>query len=109
LLRNRGLGPRAEAVMQAAPDCVVIGVIAPYFVSSRPADLAALAVTVMAAARLLILATVAIAVAAAGLFRHVIRRDLRIESQPFIGWFAPLAAIRMRGRLARALGTSIAI
>ena len=72
LLRNRTLGLRARAVMAAAPGCVLIAVIAPHFVSPRPADLIALAVTVAAAARLPMLATVAIAVVSAGLSRHVL-------------------------------------
>ena len=72
LLRNRTLGLRARAVMTAAPGCVLIAVIAPHFVSPRPADLIALAVTVAAAARLPMLATVAIAVVSAGLLRHVL-------------------------------------
>ena len=72
LLRNRTLGLRARAVMAAAPGCVLIAVIAPHFVSPRPADLIALAVTVAAAARLPMLATVAIAVVSAGLLRHVL-------------------------------------
>ncbi|WP_341869608.1 AzlD family protein [Pseudomonas aegrilactucae] len=39
LLRNRHLSPRARAVMQSAPGCVLISVIAPYFVSSHPEQL----------------------------------------------------------------------
>ncbi len=72
LLRNRRLGRRAASVMQAAPGCVLIAVIAPWFVSPRPADLAALAVTVLAATRLPMLATVAIAMAATVAFRHLL-------------------------------------
>ncbi len=72
LLRNRTLGLRARAVMAAAPGSVLIAVIAPHFVSPRPADLVALAVTVVAAARLPMLATVAIAVVSAGLLRHLL-------------------------------------
>jgi uncharacterized membrane protein len=72
LLRNRSLGPRAKAALDAAPGCVLIAVIAPYFVSPRPADLIALAVTVIAATRLPMLPTVVIGVCAAGLLRHVI-------------------------------------
>ena len=72
LLRNRTLGLRARAVMAAAPGCVLIAVIAPHFVSPRPADLIALAVTVVAAARLPMLATVAIAVLSAGVLRHAL-------------------------------------
>ena len=49
---------------------VLISVIAPAFVSDRPADLAALAITVFAATRVSLLPTVVIGVAAAGLFRH---------------------------------------
>ncbi|WP_046869218.1 AzlD family protein [Microvirga massiliensis] len=71
LLRNRTLGPRATAVMEAAPGCVLIALIAPNFVSRNPADLLALAVTVMAATRLSMLPTILIAVAAAGLLRHL--------------------------------------
>ena len=70
LLRNRTLGTRARAVMAAAPGSVLIAVIAPHFVSPRPADLIALAVTVVAAARLPMLATVATAVVSAGVLRH---------------------------------------
>jgi uncharacterized membrane protein len=69
-LRNRVLRPRATAVMEAVPGCVLISVIAPAFVSDRPADLAALVITVFAATRVSLLPTVVIGVAAAGLFRH---------------------------------------
>lgn len=69
-LRNRTLSPRAAAVMEAAPGCVLISVIAPNFVSERPADLLALAITLVAATRLPMLPTVVIGVASAGLLRH---------------------------------------
>ena len=69
LLRNRTLSPRAQAVMEAAPGCVLISVIAPHFVSSNPADLLALAVTLISATRLSILPTVLISIASAGLLR----------------------------------------
>ena len=72
LLRNRVLGSRAQAVMAAAPGCVLIAVIAPYFVSPRPANLVALALTVAAATRLPMLATIVVAVASVGLLRHVL-------------------------------------
>ncbi len=70
-LRNRILSRRAMAVMEAAPGCVLISVIAPHFVSSRPADLAALAVTLLAAARLSMLPTVIIGISAAGMLRQI--------------------------------------
>ena len=68
-LRNRRLGPRALAVMEAAPGCVLISVIAPVFVSGHPVDLLALAVTVLAATRFSMLPTVLAGVASAGLLR----------------------------------------
>jgi uncharacterized membrane protein len=71
-LRNRVLSPRAQTVMEAAPGCVLIAVIAPNFVSDRPADLIALGVTVVAAIRFSILPTVLIGVAAAALLRLVL-------------------------------------
>lgn len=72
LLRNRTLGPRATAVMEAAPGSVLISVIAPDFVSSHPADLVALAITLAAATRLSMLPTVTIGVVAAGVLRLVL-------------------------------------
>jgi len=72
MLRNRTLSPRATAVMEAAPGCVLISVIAPDFVSDNPADLAALAITVLAATRLSMLPTVIIGIASAGILRHLI-------------------------------------
>ncbi|QKD02441.1 AzlD family protein [Mesorhizobium loti] len=73
VLRNRTLSARATAVMEAAPGCVLISVIAPAFVSRNPADLLALAITFVAATRLSMLPTVLIGVASAGLLRHFIR------------------------------------
>ncbi|RUZ80651.1 AzlD family protein [Mesorhizobium sp. M7A.F.Ca.US.006.01.1.1] len=72
VLRNRTLSARATAVMEAAPGCVLISVIAPAFVSSNPADLLALAITLIAATRFSMLPTVLIGVASAGLLRHFI-------------------------------------
>ncbi|MBZ9872964.1 AzlD family protein [Mesorhizobium sp. BR1-1-9] len=72
VLRNRVLSARATAVMEAAPGCVLISVIAPVFVSKNPADLLALAVTLIAATRFSMLPTVLIGVASAGLLRHII-------------------------------------
>lgn len=71
-LRNRTLSARAVTVMEAAPGCVLIAVIAPSFVSTKPADLVALAITLAAATRLPMLATVTIGVVAAGLLRHLL-------------------------------------
>ena len=70
LLRNRALSPRAMAVLEAVPGCVLISVIAPRFVSDKPAELLALAITLLAAWRLPLLPTVIVSVVATGLLRH---------------------------------------
>jgi uncharacterized membrane protein len=72
LLRKRTLSQRATAVMEATPGCVLISVIAPHFVSSRPADLLSLAITLLAATRLSVLPTILIGVVSAGLLRHLL-------------------------------------
>ena len=70
LLRNRHLSPRTLAVLEAVPGCVLISVIAPRFVSDKPADLLALAITLLAAWRLPLLPTVIVSIVATGLLRH---------------------------------------
>ncbi|WP_439213400.1 AzlD family protein [Duffyella gerundensis] len=72
LLRNRHLGPRTRAVMDAAPGCVLITVIAPHFVTGNPADLLALAISLLAAMRLSLLPVVVISVASTALLRHLL-------------------------------------
>lgn len=72
LLHNRTLGARTRAVLEAAPGCVLISVIAPHFVSSHPAELIALGVTVLAASKLPMLATVALGVASLALLNQVV-------------------------------------
>lgn len=71
-LRDRVISPRLQLVMEAAPGCILISVIAPHFVTGHPADLAALAITIFAAARLPMLPTVIIAILAAGLLRQIL-------------------------------------
>lgn len=71
-LRNRKLSPRAMAVLEAVPGCVLISVIAPAFVSPRPADLIALGITVVAALRLSMFNTVVVGVVSAGVLRHLL-------------------------------------
>lgn len=71
-LRNRVLSPRAVTVMEAAPGCVLISVIAPDFASRNPADLLALAITLVAATRFSMLPTVLLGVIAAAAFRWIL-------------------------------------
>jgi len=70
-LRNRKLSPRMVTVLEAAPGCVLISVIAPHFVSRNPADLIALGVTLLAATRYSMLPTVLISVTVAGVLRQI--------------------------------------
>lgn len=73
-LRNRTLSRRAQIVMEAAPGCVLISVIAPYFVSDKPHELIAIALTAAAAAsRLPMLPTVLLGVVSSGLLGHWMR------------------------------------
>ena len=70
VLRRHTLGEKAAIVLEAAPGCVLICVIAPVFATSRPSNLIALGLTVLAATRLPMLPTVAIGVSSAALLRH---------------------------------------
>lgn len=72
MLRNRTLSPRMLTVMNNVPGCVLISVIAPAFVSDKPANLLALTITLLAASRLSILPVVVIGVASTGLLRHLL-------------------------------------
>ncbi len=72
LLRNRELGPRATAVLAAAPGCVLVAVVAPYAASPHPAELAVLIATAVAATRLPMFAVVGLAVAGTALLRHIL-------------------------------------
>ena len=96
-LRNRTLSKRAVTVMEAAPGCVLISVIAPDFVADKPADLAALAITLLAATRLSMLPTVLIGVVSAGLLRYLLgrTRQTHCRAEPTLGCGG---AARPRGR-----------
>jgi len=59
--------PRTNRDGKAAPGCVLIYVIAPYFVSNKPHELIAIALTVLAASRFSMLVTVLIGVGSSGL------------------------------------------
>lgn len=65
------LSKRAMGVLEAAPGCVLISVIAPRFVPDSPVDLAALAITLVAASRYSLLTTVLVAIIVTGGLRAV--------------------------------------
>lgn len=62
VLRSYSPGPHMMVVLESVPGCVLISVIAPAFVSDRPVNLIALAITLLAATRLSILPTVMIGI-----------------------------------------------
>lgn len=72
VLRNRHLSPRARSVMESAPGCVMVSAIAPYFVSSNPAEVIAMIITVGCAMRLSMLPTLVISIASLGVLQVVI-------------------------------------
>lgn len=72
LLRDRTVSPRMAAVMETAPGCVLITVIAPHFVTGKPADMIALAIIILAATRLPLLPVVLLAISSAGILRLIL-------------------------------------
>lgn len=72
LLRNRNMGPQLTQVLNAAPGCVLVAVIAPKFVTGHPADLIALVATIYAASRLSILPVVLFAILLTGALRALL-------------------------------------
>lgn len=72
LLRDRTVSPRIAAVLEIAPGCVLITVIAPHFVTGKLADMIALAITILAATRLPLLTVVLLAIGSAGLLRLIL-------------------------------------
>lgn len=71
LLGGRQLSARMQSVMDTAPGAVLIAVLAPHYATGRPADLAALALTAIAATRLSLLPTVMIGIGSAALLRAI--------------------------------------
>lgn len=69
-LRHRVLSKRAQKVMEAAPGCVLISVIAPYFVSDKPHELIAMALTIWAASRFSMLVTILVGVGTSGILGY---------------------------------------
>ena len=69
LLKNKTLSNKQRRVLEVVPGCVLISVIAPYFVRNNPADLIAIAVALLAASRFSLLPTVAVSMASAAVLR----------------------------------------
>ncbi|MFP8816533.1 AzlD family protein [Acinetobacter johnsonii] len=72
LLKNKNLSNKQRKILEVVPGCVLISVIAPYFVKDNVADLLAIAITLLAASRFSLLPTVVISMLSAALLRTVL-------------------------------------
>ncbi|CAB1214101.1 AzlD family protein [Acinetobacter bouvetii] len=72
LLKNKTLSNKQRKIMEVVPGCVLISVIAPYFVKDNPADMIAIIITLLAASRFSLLPTVIISMLSAALLRAVL-------------------------------------
>jgi uncharacterized membrane protein len=71
LMRNRELGPRMTAALNAVPPAILTAVIAPSVLAAGPADAIAGLITLIAAFRLPLLATIAVGIASVIVLRAV--------------------------------------
>lgn len=69
LLKNKTLNPKQKKILEVVPGCVLISVIAPYFVKDNIADLLAIGITLVAASRFSLLPTVIISMLSAAALR----------------------------------------
>ena len=72
LLKNKTLSNKQRKILEVVPGCVLISVIAPYFVKDNVADLLAITITLIAASRFSLLPTVVISMLSAALLRTVL-------------------------------------
>ena len=72
LLKHKTLSQKQRQILEVVPGCVLISVIAPYFVKDNPADLIAIVITLLAASRFSLLPTVAISMASSACLRLVL-------------------------------------
>lgn len=72
LLKNKTLSNKQRKILEVVPGCVLISVIAPYFVKDNVADLLAIAITLLAASRFSLLPTVVISMLSSALLRTVL-------------------------------------
>ena len=70
--KNKTLSAKHKRILEVVPGCVLISVIAPYFVKDNPADLIAIVITLLAASRLPLLSTVVISMLSAALLRQIL-------------------------------------
>ncbi len=70
-LRNRVLSPQVRKLLDSAPGCVMVSVVAPAFMTTNLADLITLVIVVIAARKVNLAVLVVLAVALNALLRHV--------------------------------------
>ncbi|WP_151776884.1 AzlD family protein [Acinetobacter brisouii] len=72
LLKNKTLSARQKRILEVVPGCVLISVIAPYFVRDNIVDVIAMAITLLAASRFSLLPTVIVSMLSAAALRMVL-------------------------------------
>lgn len=71
LFKEKKLSPQTRKLLDAAPGCVMVSVVAPAFMTTNPADLVTLIVVVFLAKKLNLAVMTALAVALNALLRHL--------------------------------------
>ena len=72
LLKHKTLTNKQRQILEVVPGCVLISIIAPYFVQNNPASVLAIIITVIAASRFSLLPTVAISMLSAATLRFAL-------------------------------------
>ena len=70
-LKNRTFSPRTRAMLEAAPGCVMVSIAAPFFFTTNPAHLCALAVAILVSRKYGLAWTVAACVATAAVLGRI--------------------------------------
>lgn len=71
-LKNRTFSPRTRAMLEAAPGCVMVSIAAPFFFTTNPAHLCALAVAILVSRKYGLASTVAACVATAAVLGRLL-------------------------------------
>ena len=71
-LKNRRFSVRTQALLEAAPGCVMVSIAAPFFFTTNPAHLCALAVAILVSRQYGLAWTVAACVATAAVLGHLL-------------------------------------
>lgn len=71
-LKNRRFSVRTQALLEAAPGCVMVSIAAPFFFTTNPAHLCALAVAILVSRKYGLAWTVAACVATAAVLGHLL-------------------------------------